>query len=138
MKMSSPLAVGFLIAGLLMFGVAAIVRNASVPTYAMQNAVVAAVQPIPPPQQAPVAVPTAPLLDDRPMSWLAYRQDIDDAAKRLVWAGGWFSCYDLTTTADYVGIGTEAKAAWQQLTPDDRDAVVAACMADQPESERVP
>lgn len=115
----SPLAVGFVVAGLLLFGVVAIVRNVTTADIApaVQNNVAAAIsQPLPPPQ--PTAVQA---------SWLAVQQF---GAARYIWVGVWMPCQELTVAGDFVGRDVGKAALWQRLGQSIKADVVAICISE--------
>ena len=115
----SPLTIGIIVAGLLLFAIVAVVRSAtSSPALpAVQNNVAAAIsQPLPPPQPTVIQA-----------SWLAVQQL---GAARYVWAGAWVPCQELTIDGAYVGIDTGIAQRWQQLGPNAKQDVVNICISE--------
>lgn len=147
-----PMMIGLFLAGLLLFAVVGVVRNVTNLNTAtpIQNNVAAGLQAVQPAQQATQALqrareqlpafalasnPTAsvqPTTANTP-DWLAVAPG-DDLGERMVWAGFWFSCMDITTSGEFVGLAiAPAAEMWRQLPAEQRLAVVQTCMTVQPE-----
>lgn len=143
---TSPLVIGFVVAGLLMFAVIGVVQQATTDNSSarIETAVGRGVSAVRVPANMPVSDSGFPVFSAQPDStlvaqtdptpeWLAYPEWLSykhgsKRGERLVWAGAWFSCFDLAATGDYVGVDPDATVLWGQLAEAERHDVVATCM----------
>lgn len=136
----SPITIGFIVAGLLMFAVIGVVRQATTDTSSERigTAVGRGISAVRAPANTPTSDSELPAFSaqpamtfaaqsDSPPEWLSYKHG-PSKGERMVWAGAWFSCFDLTVAGDYVGANPDAPILWGQLAEAERSDVVATCM----------
>lgn len=138
---TSPLIIGFVVAGLLMFAVIGVVQQAITANSStrIETAVGRGVSSVRAPANTPpISDSELPAFSvqpdstfvaqaDSPPEWLSYKHG-PSRGERLVWAGAWFSCFDLAATGDYVGVDPDVTVLWGQLAEAERSDVVATCM----------